>query len=731
MEERENNLTNPERKSPNVNYSALVARAKSGDQEAYTALYEATNQELYRTIRAMVRTEDQALDIQQDAYIYAFTHLDQLGEPAKFSAWLHTIAVNRTRSVLRKQTALLFSELETEEGSGLPELADESPDNSPELALERKETAELIREILDGLSAGQRLLVGMYYYEQIPLQEIAEDLGVSPGTVKTQLFRSRKKIEAAVERLEKKGVKLFGLAPMPFLLALLKRAEPAAEEAEKAVLAGSLSKAGIAAETAAVHLGRSFFQTALGRAALGVITAAVIGGGVWGYTWVRAHLMSPLGDVRPTETVERAEDLTTESVSTEPAEPDRTEPETTKPAEPDRTEPETTEHSEPDTTEAESTEPATRPTGPEGSGANPGPSSQPTSPKSTDPPQPSDSTPASNPTSAPTEVLGWSWADGNSSGSMDWTYDYELYSHRVRGLVVSVKGESLPEIKTDRPDLIQIEYWGIYHPTTDTPLVYPDGHSDYRWTIDPIGVGTAHVSCVLNGRTLYTLTVTTPEPPSSFDSASVTRHALEWWQSSPKYYLNDCYAGMSFDVSAVVNGNTAPVITTDNPAVVRLSQMWEYECGGSWYSNGYAITAQIVSAGDANILVMLNGETVKSFPVHSSEYEVNLNDSMEDLLPYDAAPQVMAWDVTGPNYPITISVGNSQDLYVKMAGNELPTLYTDDPSVIWISPDPTHSSRQANRREYWYLIKGLEAGNCTLYCEFHGQTAFSVPVLVH
>ena len=722
MDDREN-------KTPAVDFTALVARARTGDQDAYTALYEATSRELYRTVRAMVRTEDQALDIQQDAYVYAFTHLDQLDEPAKFRAWLHTIAVNRTRSVLRKQTALLFSELETEEGSGLPELADESPDNSPELALERKETAELVREILDSLSAGQRLLVGLYYYEQIPLHKIAEDLGVSAGTVKTQLFRSRKKIESAVEQLQKKGVKLFGLSPLPFLLALLKKAEPAAEETEKAVLAGSLSKAGIVAESAAVHLGRSFFQTALGRAALGVITAAVIGGGVWGYTWVRDHLMSPLGDVRPTETVERAEDLTTESVSTEPAEPDRTEPETTKPAEPDRTEPETTEPSEPDTTEAESTESATRPTGPEGSGANPGPSPQPTSPKSTDPPQPSDSTPASDPTSAPTEVLGWSWADGNSSGSMDWTYDYELYSHRVRGLVVSVKGESLPEIKTDRPDLIQIEYWGIYHPTTDTPLVYPDGHSDYRWTIDPIGVGTAHVSCVRNGRTLYTLTVTTPEPPSSFDSVSVTRHALEWWQSSPKHYLNDCYAGMSFDVSTVVNGNTAPVITTDNPAVVRLSQMWEYECGGSWYSNGYAITAQIVSAGDANILVMLNGETVKSFPVHSSEYEVNLNDSMEDLLPYDAAPQVMAWDVIGPNYPITVFLGSSRDLYVKMVGSELPVIYTDDPALLSISPEPIYSQvRQANRREYWYRLNGLEAGSCTLYCEFRGRIAFSVPV---
>ena len=46
----------------------------------------------------------------------------------------------------------------------------------------------------------QRLIVGMYYYEQLPVGKIAEDLGVTPGTVKTQLYRSRKKIEAAVKR---------------------------------------------------------------------------------------------------------------------------------------------------------------------------------------------------------------------------------------------------------------------------------------------------------------------------------------------------------------------------------------------------------------------------------------------------------------------------------------------------------------------------------------------------
>lgn len=338
-----------------MNDAALVERAKNGDQAAYTALYESTAQETFRSIRSMVRTEEQALDIQQDAYVYAFTHLDTLGEPKKFRAWLRAIAVNRTRSVLRKQTPVLFSELESEEGEGLPELADTDPAASPELALERKETAAYLKEILGELTVGQRMLVGLYYYEQQSVGQIAEALEVTPGTVKTQLFRARKRIESAVKALEQRGVKLWGLSPLPFMLSLMKRSEPAAE-ASRTVLQGSLTQAGLGAETVAVHVGRGFFQTVLGRAVLGVAAAAALGGGVLAYGWARDRFA--LGDVQPpTETVlllqtteetrDADKDLTpipTQIQDTEaPDTPeDLTEPDTTEPAtEPEITEPTT------------------------------------------------------------------------------------------------------------------------------------------------------------------------------------------------------------------------------------------------------------------------------------------------------------------------------------------------------------------------------------------------------
>ena len=523
--------------------AALVERARAGDREAFTAIYEATSQELYRSIHAMVRSDELTLDIQQDAYIYAFTHLDQLGDPEKLRPWLRAIAVNRTRSVLRRQTPVLFSELEDGDGPGLPELADESPDSSPELRLEQKENARYVREILDSLTVGQRMLVGMYYYEQIPVGKIAEDLGVSPGTVKTQLFRSRKKIEAAVRRLEERGVKLWGLAPVPFLLALLKEQEPAAE-AGRAVLGSVLSKSGAAAagssaadaaavtgvgfgagagaagmEAVAVHVGRRFFQTVGGRIVLGLLAAAAVGGGVLTYGWARDKLN--VGDVRPTDPVrleytveppaDTEEDLTTEPPETvEPLDTpeDLTEP-STEPTEP------TTEPTEPST---EPTEPSTEPTEPSTEPAPPtppSPGSQSSEPSEEhqepepSPPEPQITEPASTeeqtePEETTEDPYGFLYQMHNVDALFLRNRKQELKIGETATLIAHEYGDGakFPKVYTDRPDIIQFERSGKYSGDPGVPF-----HQEYYWDIKAIAPGTATIYCELDNQMSLTITV--------------------------------------------------------------------------------------------------------------------------------------------------------------------------------------------------------------------------------
>ena len=280
----------------------LVERARGGDQAACAALYEQINPALYRTVRAMIRDEDLAWDVLQNSWLRAFRSLDQLEANEAFLPWLRRIAVNEAvRQVARRQPAS-FTELgDGADEAGL-ELPDPDPTVQPELALDRKETSRLVRKILAELPEQQQLVVGMRYYENMSVREIAEALGVASGTVKAQLFQGRKKVEAKVRALERQGVKLYGLGPIPFLAALVRGLEPA-RAAEKKTLAsvlakapaaggaaraGSAAAAGTVLETSAAPVtitamtaGRAFLHGLGARLLAGVLAFALVGGGLW------------------------------------------------------------------------------------------------------------------------------------------------------------------------------------------------------------------------------------------------------------------------------------------------------------------------------------------------------------------------------------------------------------------------------------------------------------------
>ena len=347
----------------------LVAKAKAGDQAAFTELYEQTSTGLYRTIRSMVRDEDLAWDILQDTYLQAFCDLGKLEANEAFLSWLRRIAVTMTAKKMNQRQLLTFTEL-ADADDELPELPDLSPDAQPELALDRKETSRLVREILAGLPEEQQLIVGMRYYEDMPIKEIAETLHVAPGTVKAQLCFGKKKVEAGVRALEKQGIKLYGLAPLPFLLALLRQLEPAAG-AEKQVLRAVLAEAPAAAGTSAVTVtamtASQVFLKGLGVKLLAVAAAAaVLVGGKLGYDALKKNLDPPVGPELPSITEPVELDETPESLETAPTErvisadtPESLETEPTEDATPtDSPESLVTEPTEPSETPAEPTVPA-------------------------------------------------------------------------------------------------------------------------------------------------------------------------------------------------------------------------------------------------------------------------------------------------------------------------------------------------------------------------------------
>lgn len=259
-----------------IDYGTLVAKAKENDEQAISQLYNVTYKQAYFISLQIIKDEHEAQDILQECYIKAFQKLDMLKKPESFPSWINRIVSNRSIDIYRKKKPLNFSQLTSEEEEGkIIDFEDEKETSKPEVVADKKETARLLGEIVDSLSDEQRIVVMMFYFQDMSVKEIAKDLQVSENTIKSRLNYGRKKIETEVLALEKKGTKLYGLAPIPFLLLLM---ETNAEAATISTLVINNVLAGISSTVGSVGAGASGAGAAAGATTAASSGAKVVGG---------------------------------------------------------------------------------------------------------------------------------------------------------------------------------------------------------------------------------------------------------------------------------------------------------------------------------------------------------------------------------------------------------------------------------------------------------------------
>lgn len=177
--------------------NAVVRAVLNGDVNAFEMLVREYEKNVYNLALRMVGNSEDAADMSQEAFIKAYNSLDSFRGDSKFSVWLYRIVSNVCldfiRSRKRKQTVSLSVEDDNGDDVEL-DIADDT--QSPERLMDKQLTREAVRRGLDSLPPGQRQILLLREIQGLSYDEIAEVLNVEAGTVKSRIFRARKKLSA-------------------------------------------------------------------------------------------------------------------------------------------------------------------------------------------------------------------------------------------------------------------------------------------------------------------------------------------------------------------------------------------------------------------------------------------------------------------------------------------------------------------------------------------------------
>lgn len=166
----------------------IVERVLRGDTALYEILVSRYNQRVYRTVRAILRDDDVAEDVMQDAYVRAFQHLGQYEHRAAFSTWLTRIAVHEAFARLRDRKR--FEATDTVEFDATPTTTG-SISMTPEQAAASAQTHKLLEQAVLSLPTTYRSVVVLRDVEGMSTAETAAALDLTEEAVKVRLHRAR------------------------------------------------------------------------------------------------------------------------------------------------------------------------------------------------------------------------------------------------------------------------------------------------------------------------------------------------------------------------------------------------------------------------------------------------------------------------------------------------------------------------------------------------------------
>jgi len=181
----------------------IIAKVLDGDTNAFEHLVNDQKKVVFNLALRMVGNEEDAYDISQEAFLKAYTNLSGFRGDCKFSSWLYKLTTNLCLDFIRKRNRSKTIPLIYEDEDGDSEWM-EIPDEtfSPELQTEKKQLRESVRKGLEQLPAQQREILVLREVGGLRYDEIGRQLNIEEGTVKSRIFRARKRL---CEILQKDG----------------------------------------------------------------------------------------------------------------------------------------------------------------------------------------------------------------------------------------------------------------------------------------------------------------------------------------------------------------------------------------------------------------------------------------------------------------------------------------------------------------------------------------------
>lgn len=194
----------------------VIQDAINKEENAINLIYEQTINSAYFVAQTHACNISYINDILQDSYIRVFEHLDTLHDYTKLQSWINAIVRNKALDYNRKCKEWTFSDL-ISDGDEEWDTEDENGKFIPEKEVDYVETRKIMMQIISALPSDQRICVYMRYYDQLSVNEIAQELQCNSETVKSRTRYAKKKLKESVLELEKQGTKLYAIPIIPCL----------------------------------------------------------------------------------------------------------------------------------------------------------------------------------------------------------------------------------------------------------------------------------------------------------------------------------------------------------------------------------------------------------------------------------------------------------------------------------------------------------------------------------